>query len=117
MTDACGIYLGERIVAGVVTEDTELCSSIKEADSRIIPHISIAGQEKIKWIVVLSCDIDIVIYNLRFCDLGIQEFRDKFGIKDGHIDMPIHKLEHQLDGQKCTALLKTYILTRFDVTC
>ena len=64
MTDACGIYLGERIVAGVVTEDTELCSSIKESDSIIIPHISIAGQEKIKWIVALPCDIDIVICNL-----------------------------------------------------
>ena len=47
MTDAHGIYLGERIVAGAVTEDTELCSSIKEADSRIIPHIAKAGQEKI----------------------------------------------------------------------
>ena len=64
MTDAYGIYLGERIVAGVVTEDPELCSSIKEADSRIIPHIAKAGQEKIKWIVALPCDIDIVICNL-----------------------------------------------------
>ena len=64
MTDAYGIYLSERIVAGVVTEDPELCSSIKEADSRIIPHIAKAGQEKIKWIVALPCDIDIVICNL-----------------------------------------------------
>ena len=52
MTGRYGVYPGERIVAGVVTENPELCFSIKEADSRIIPHIAIAYPEEIKRIVV-----------------------------------------------------------------
>ena len=53
MTGRYGVYPGERIVAGVVTENPELCFSIKEADSRIIPHIAIAYPEEIKRIVVM----------------------------------------------------------------
>ena len=48
MTDAYGVYPVERIVAGLVTEDPNLCFSVKEAASRIIPHFSIACQEETK---------------------------------------------------------------------
>ena len=75
MTDAYGVYPGERIEAGVVIEDPELSFSIEEADSRIISHIAITCQEEIKRIVVMSNDTDVVIYSLvyhqRFCELGI----------------------------------------------
>ena len=77
MTDAYGLYPGECIVAGVVTKDPDLCCSIEEADSRIIPHIAISCQEEIKTVVVMSNDTDVVIYSLgyhqRFCELEIQE--------------------------------------------
>ena len=76
MTDAYGVYPGVRIVAGVVTEDSELCFSIGEVDSRIIPHIAIAYQEEIKRVVLMSNDTDVVIYSLaynqKFCELDIQ---------------------------------------------
>ena len=59
MTDAYTVCPGEHIVAGVVTEDPELYFSIEEADSRIIPHISKACQEEVKWVVVMSNNTDI----------------------------------------------------------
>ena len=66
MTDAYSVYPGARIVAGVVTEVSELCFSIEEVDSRIIPHIAIAYQEEIKRVVLMSNDTDVVIYSLAY---------------------------------------------------
>ena len=40
MSDAYGIYPGERIISGVVIVDLELYLSTEEADSRMIPHIA-----------------------------------------------------------------------------
>ena len=103
MTDAYGVYSGERIMAGVVTEYLELCFLIKEAKSRIIPYITIACQKEIKRVVVMSNDADLVIYSLayhqRFCELGIQEFLVKFGIKDGRRNISIHLLGQHLGGE------------------
>ena len=68
----------------------------------------------------MSNNTDVVIYSLayyqRFCELEIQELWVKFGIKDGRRNIPIHKLGQQLGGEKCSALLKAYILTGCDVT-
>ena len=68
----------------------------------------------------MSNDTNVVIYSLayhqRFCEHGIQELWIKFEIKDGCRNIPIHKLGQQLGGEKCSALLKAYILTGFDVT-
>ena len=47
-SDVYCVYPGERIMAGVATEDPELCFSIKEPDSRIIRHIAKACQEDVK---------------------------------------------------------------------
>ena len=55
-------------------------------------------------------------YHQIFCELGIQELWGKFGIKYGRRNIPIHKLGQQLGGEKCSALLKAYILTGCDVT-
>ena len=55
ITDAYGVYPGERIATGVVTEDPELSLSIEEADSRTIPDIAIACHEEIKRMGWLSC--------------------------------------------------------------
>ena len=63
MTDVYGVYPDERIVAGIVTENPELCFSAEKADSRIIPHISIACKEERKRVVVMSDDTDIAIYS------------------------------------------------------
>ena len=86
MTDAYGVYPGECIVAGVVTEDPELCISIEETDSRIMPNIAIACEEESKSAVVMSNDTDVVIcsltYHQRFCELEIPELWVKFGVKD-----------------------------------
>ena len=66
LTDAYGIYPGECIFAGIVTEYLELCFSIEEADSRIIPQI--------KRVVFMSNNTNFVTYSLeyhqRFCELG-----------------------------------------------
>ena len=62
MADAFGLYPGERIVAGVVTEDPDLCCSIEAAGSGIIPHIVIACHEEVKRVVVMSNDTYLVIY-------------------------------------------------------
>ena len=68
----------------------------------------------------MTNDTNVVIYSLayhqRFCEHGIQELWIKFEIKDGCRNIPIHKLGQQLGGEKCSALLKAYILTGFDVT-
>ena len=40
----------------------------------------------------------------------------KFRIKDGRRNIPILKLGQELGGEKCSALLKAYILTWYDVT-
>ena len=100
LTDAYGIYPGECIFAGIVTEYPELCFSIEEADSRIIPHISIVCQEKIKRVVFMSNNTNFITYSLeyhqRFCELRIQEFWVKFGIKDGWKSIPFQKLGNKL---------------------
>ena len=115
MSDAYGIYPGERIISGIVTVDLELYFSTEEADSRIIPHIAKACQEEVKRVVVIPSDTTVAIYSLayhqRFCELRIQELWVKSGIEDGHRNIPIHKLKQQLHGSKCSALLKAYILT------
>ena len=54
MTDAYSEHPAEQMVDEVITEDSELCNSIEEADSRIIPHIAKAGKEKINRLVVMS---------------------------------------------------------------
>ena len=76
MTDAYGVYPGEPIVAGLVTEDPNLCFLVKEIASRIIPHFAIACQEETKSIVFMSNDTDVFIYSLayhqRFRELGMQ---------------------------------------------
>ena len=68
----------------------------------------------------MTNNTSVVIYSLayhqRFCEHGIQELWIKFEIKDGCRNIPIHKLGQQLGGEKCSALLKAYILTGFDVT-
>ena len=66
MTDVYGVYPVERIVAGIITEDPEICFSSEEADSRIIPHIGRACQEEIKRVVVISNNADVVIYSLAY---------------------------------------------------
>ena len=89
-------------MTGAVTEDPELCFPLKEADSKIIHHIRV---------IVMSNDTDIAIYSLanhqRFCEPGFQELWVKFGMKDGRRKIPIHKLGHQLGGEKCSALLES----------
>ena len=47
-SDVYFVYPGKNIMAGVATEDPELYFSIKEPDSRIIPHIPKACQEDVK---------------------------------------------------------------------
>ena len=119
MTDVYSVYPGEHIVAGVVTEDPELCFSIEEADSRIIPQITKACQNEVKRIVVMSNNTDVVIcslvYHQRLCELGIQELWVKFGIK-GVCRNTNSQAGQQLGGEKCSALLKAHILTGCDVT-
>ena len=55
-----------------------------------------------KRIVVMSNDSDVVIYNLayrqRLCEVEIQELWVRFGIKDEHRNILIHKLGQQLGG-------------------
>ena len=150
MNDAYGVYPGERIIAWVVIEDLERYFSTEEADSRIIPHIAKACQEEVKRVVVIPSDTIVAIYSSayhqrfcefriqelwvkfgiedghrnipihklkqRFCELGIQERWVKFGIEDGHRKIPIHEIKQQLHGDKCSALLKAYILTGCDET-
>ena len=120
MSDAYGAYPGECIIAWVVREDLELYFSTEEADSRIIPHIAKACQEEVKRVVVIPSDTIVAIYSSayhqRFCELRIQELWVKFGIEDGHRNIPIHELKQQLYGDKCSALLKAYILTGCDET-
>ena len=88
MSDAYGIYPGERIISGIVTVDLELYFYTEEADSRIIPHIAKACQEEVKRVVIIPSDtivaIDSLAYHQRFCELGIQELWVKFGTEDGH---------------------------------
>ena len=68
----------------------------------------------------MSNDNDNVMYSIayrqKFYELGIQELWVKFGIKDGCRNILIHKLGQQLGGEKCLALLKSYILNGCDVT-
>lgn len=47
-SDVYCVYPGERIMAGVVTEDPELCFSIKEPGFGIIVHIPKACQKDVK---------------------------------------------------------------------
>ena len=104
------------MMIGVVTKDPELCFLIKEADSRIIPHIAIACQEETERVVVMLNAFDVVTYSLvyhhRFCELGIQELWIKFGIKDGRRNIPIHKVEKELGGEKRLATLGIKGLTK-----
>ena len=120
MSDAYSIYPGERIISGVVIVDLELYFSTEEADSRIITHIAKACQEEVKRVVIIPSDTIVAIYSLayhqKFCELGIQELWVKFGIEDGHRNIPIHKLKQQLHWEKCSALLEAYILTGCDET-
>lgn len=53
MTDVYGVYLDTCIVAGTFAEDAEIYFSIKEADSRNIPHIAKACEMKVKKVVVM----------------------------------------------------------------
>ena len=64
MSDAYGIYPGERIISGIVTVDLELYFYTEEADSRIIPHIAKACQEEVKRVVVTPSNTSVVIYSL-----------------------------------------------------
>ena len=66
MSDAYGVYPGERIIAGAVIEDPELYISTEEADSRIIPHIAKACQEEGKSVVVMLSDTSVAIYSLAY---------------------------------------------------
>ena len=95
MSDAYGVYSGERIVAGVFIKDTELYFSTEEANSRIIPHIAKACQDEVKRVVAKPSNTTVVIYSLayhwRFCELEIQLWI-RFGIEDGRRNIPIHKL-------------------------
>ena len=66
MSDAYGVYPGERIIAGAVIEDPQLYISTEEADSRIIPHISKACEEEGKSVVAMPSDTSVVIYSLAY---------------------------------------------------
>ena len=57
MTD---VYVDRMMMIGVITKDPELCFSIKEADSRIIPHIAIACQEETERVVAMLNAFDVV---------------------------------------------------------
>ena len=68
-----------------------------------------------KSVDLVSNDFDVVIYSLayyrRFHELGIQELKLMFGIKDRRSNIPIHKLGQQLGVEKCLALLKVHDMT------
>ena len=62
----------------------ELDSTIKEADSRIIPHTEKAVNSSIRRVVVHSNDTDVVVYLLyyvhHYISLGMEELWIKYGL-------------------------------------
>ena len=101
-------------------KQSDLQSSIEEADCGIIQHIVRAGLEQNERIVLLSEDTDVVIYNLAyfaiFKERGIKQVWIKFGTQQKKRDVPLHRLAEHLGDEKCLALLKAHILTGCNVT-
>lgn len=74
---------------GSVILKKELNSLIEEADSRMISHIAKAGEEKNKRVVVMSNDIDLVLYNSGLKRWGIKQIWFCFGTQEKR-DIPIY---------------------------
>ena len=83
VTDPDGPRTCELLTDGESYEQPNLYSSIKEADSCIIPHIFEAVENGIMRTVVLSNDTDVAVYNIahyeRFRDKGMSELWICFG--------------------------------------
>ena len=103
-----------------ITHRPDLDCMTEEADSRLILHIAKAGEAHVRRIVVLSNDTDAIMYTLSYFDQmkakGIEEIWVRYGVQNKTRDIPIHRLAQILGPDKCSALLKGYILTGCDVT-
>ena len=108
MIDVYGVYLDQRIVAGVVIEDPELwrsyCRSIKSKQKGLLLPTNTS-------VAIFSLE-----YHQRFCELRVRELWVKFGIEDGSRNILNHKVRQQLVREKSSALLKAYIVTGCDET-
>ena len=107
-------------VDGTIHIESALLSTIEEADSRIIPHISNAAKGKYKRAVVISNDTDVLVlllyYAEIFKDRGMGEIWIKFGTGERARLIPIHLLADILGKNMSCAIMKAHILSGCDVT-
>ena len=86
----------------------------KEADTRIIVHLSHAAQNGIERALIKTVDTVVVIALAHFLDLEIHELQVEFWAVQKKRWLPMHVYAQHLGKQKCLALLFWYAFTACD---